>query len=195
LVVLADGATVLTLETTDAVVARRPAPSVAVQAAAGAPVPYATFLTWRGILDREPPRRPDPDAPAGPPSHRSAGYKLAFRAARCRSCGTVNLPPSRVCYSCSAVDDMDPVPMSSVPGTVATFTIDRLAHTPSPPMIAVVVDFDGGGRFRCELADSLPGEVEIGLRVELTFRRLLTADGVHNYFWKAKPLRRSEEDR
>lgn len=195
LVVLADGATVLMLETTDAVATRRPAPSVAAQVAAGAPVPYATFLTWRGILDREPPRRPDPDAPAGPPSHRSAGYKLAFRAARCRSCGTVNLPPSRVCYSCSAVDDMDPVSMSQVPGTVATFTIDRLAHTPSPPMIAVVVDFDGGGRFRCELADSTPGEVAIGMRVELTFRRLLTADGVHNYFWKAKPFRRSEEDR
>jgi uncharacterized OB-fold protein len=83
---------------------------------------------------------------------------------------------------------MDSVAMSSVAGTVATFTIDRLAHTPSPPMIAVVVDFDGGGRFRCELADSAPGEIAIGDRVELTFRRLLTADGVHNYFWKAKPL-------
>ena len=29
----------------------------------------------------------------------------------------------------------------------------------------------------------------IGDRVEMTFRRLFTADGVHNYFWKARPLR------
>ncbi len=193
LVQLADGATVVLLEATEAVASRRPAPSVAAQVAAGAAVPYPTFLTWRGVLDREPPRRPEPDAPAGPPAHRSGGYKLAFHAARCRACGTVNLPPSRVCYSCATVDAMDTVPMSQVPGTVATFTIDRLAHTPSPPMIAVVVDFDGGGRFRCELADSAPGEVEIGTRVELTFRRLLTADGVHNYFWKARPVRGPEE--
>ena len=30
--------------------------------------------------------------------------------------------------------------------------------------------------------------VKIGDRVQMTFRRLFTADGVHNYFWKARPL-------
>jgi hypothetical protein len=25
--------------------------------------------------------------------------------------------------------------------------------------------------------------------VEMTFRRLYTVDGIHNYFWKAKPVR------
>jgi hydroxymethylglutaryl-CoA synthase len=30
------------------------------------------------------------------------------------------------------------------------------------------------------------------MRVEMTFRRLFTADGIANYFWKARPLR---EDR
>jgi len=24
--------------------------------------------------------------------------------------------------------------------------------------------------------------------VEMTFRRLFTADGIHNYFWKARPV-------
>jgi uncharacterized OB-fold protein len=52
----------------------------------------------------------------------------------------------------------------------------------------VVVDFDGGGRFQCELTDVDPSTVAIGQRVEMTFRRLFTAEGVHNYFWKAKPL-------
>jgi hydroxymethylglutaryl-CoA synthase len=187
LVQLADGATVVVLTTTEAITSRRPQPSVASRvAAAGPSISYATFLTWRGMLDREPPRRPEPDAPAGPPSHRSGGYKLAFRAAVCRSCNTVNLPPARVCFSCSTVDQMDTRSMSEVPGTVATFTVDRLAYTPSPPMVAVVVDLDGGGRFRCELADAGPDEVSIGMRVELTFRRLLTAGGVHNYFWKVR---------
>jgi hydroxymethylglutaryl-CoA synthase len=25
--------------------------------------------------------------------------------------------------------------------------------------------------------------------VEMTFRRLFTADGIHDYFWKARPVR------
>ena len=29
--------------------------------------------------------------------------------------------------------------------------------------------------------------MKIGDRVEMTFRRLYTQDGIHNYFWKAKP--------
>ncbi len=42
-------------------------------------------------------------------------------------------------------------------------------------MIDAVVDFDGGGRYTLELADASPEEVEIGTRVELTFRRLYTS--------------------
>jgi hypothetical protein len=30
--------------------------------------------------------------------------------------------------------------------------------------------------------------VRIGGRVEMTFRKLFTADGIHNYFWKARLL-------
>ena len=33
-----------------------------------------------------------------------------------------------------------------------------------------------------------PKAVKIGDRVELTFRRPMTAHGVHNYFWKARPI-------
>ena len=53
----------------------------------------------------------------------------------------------------------------------------------------MVIDFDGGGRFQCEMTDVDPGKVAIGERVEMTFRRLYTAEGVHNYFWKARPIR------
>ena len=30
--------------------------------------------------------------------------------------------------------------------------------------------------------------VAIGDQVEMTFRRMFTADGLHNYFWKARPV-------
>jgi hypothetical protein len=88
-----------------------------------------------------------------------------------------------------AVDQMSEVSMADVPATIATFTVDRLAYSLSPPVVAAVLDFDGGGRFQCELTDVDPTAVAIGDRVEMTFRRLYTQDGVHNYFWKARPLR------
>jgi uncharacterized OB-fold protein len=79
--------------------------------------------------------------------------------------------------------------MAETAATVATYTVDRLAFSPSPPTVAAVLDFDGGGRFTCELTDVDPETVAIGLRVEPTFRKISEARGVHNYFWKARPLR------
>ena len=150
---------------------------------------YATFLSWRGFLDREPPRRPDPEPVAAPPAQRRADWKFGLVAAKCTRCGTRSLPPGRVCQSCHAVDEMTAEPLADVPATVTTYTVDRLAYTPSPPVLMVVLDFDGGGRMRCQLTDAAEDEARIGLRVEMTFRRLVTAAGVHNYFWKARPLR------
>jgi hydroxymethylglutaryl-CoA synthase len=191
LVVLADGATALVLRTTDALPAHRQQEPVAAQIAAGSTaLEYATFLSWRGFLDREPPRRPDPDPVAAPPAQRRADWKFGLVAAACTRCGTRSLPPDRVCRQCHAVDEMTPEPLADVPATVTTYTVDRLAHTPSPPVLMVVLDFDGGGRMRCQLTDAAEDEVRIGLRVEMTFRRLVTAGGVHNYFWKARPVRR-----
>jgi uncharacterized OB-fold protein len=90
---------------------------------------------------------------------------------------------------CQAIDRMTPERLADVSAIIATFTIDRLAFSPSPPMVAAVIDFEGGGRYQCELTDVDPKAVAIGNRVEMTFRRLLTAGSVHNYFWKARPLR------
>ncbi len=186
---LADGCDVGIFRTTDAIADHQPAAPVAAQVAAGSVgLDYNAFLTWRGFLEREPPRRPDPTPPAAPPSFRNEDWKYAFVGSRDRSSGAVHLPPQRVSVKGGAVDDMERVAMADVPATVATFTIDRLAYSLAPPTIAVVIDFDGGGRFSCQLTDAGPDDVAIGLRVQMTFRRMLTADGIHNYFWKAKPL-------
>jgi hydroxymethylglutaryl-CoA synthase len=186
---LADGCDVLIVRTTGAIASRRPATSVAAQVAAGGRLSYATFLTWRGFLPREPPRRPDPERPAAAPSFRAESWKFAFTGSRCQACGARHAPPQRVCVKCHAVDRMTPERLADVPATIATFTVDRLAYSLSPPVVAAVIDFEGGGRFQCELTDVDPASVKIGDRVEMTFRRLFTAGGVHNYFWKARPLR------
>ena len=157
---LADGADALILRTTDALGAAQRAraeagvPSVAEQVAAGRDdLSYATFLTWRGQLRREPPRRPDPERPGAPTVHRSEAWKYGFVASRCAVCGFRHMPPTRACLSCHAIDQMQPERLADVPGTVATFTIDHLAFSLSPPVVGVIVDFDGGGRYRCEMTD------------------------------------------
>lgn len=188
---LADGADAVILRTTDALLAAQAAagPTVTAQVAGGrSDLAYAAFLTWRGRLRREPPRRPDPDRPGAPVTHRSELWKYGFNASRCLNCGFRHLPPTRVCLQCKAIDQMEPERLADVEGTVATFTIDRLAFSLSPPVIGVVVDFDGGGRYRCEMTDADPDAVKIGTRVQMTFRRIYTAQGVHNYFWKARPI-------
>jgi 3-hydroxy-3-methylglutaryl CoA synthase/uncharacterized OB-fold protein len=187
---LADGADCSILRTTDALASYQRATTVREQIDAGnTGLDYATFLTWRGQLHREPPRRPDPTAPSAPPSFRCEHWKFGFQASRCENCGTRHLPPARVCVKCQAVDQMAPERLADVPATIATFTVDRLAFSLSPPTVVAVVDFDGGGRFQCELTDVDPATVQIGNRVEMTFRRIFTSNGVHNYFWKARPMK------
>ena len=191
---LADGADAFVLRTTEVLAPAQKAradagvPSVAEQVAAGRDdLSYATFLTWRGQMRREPPRRPDPERPGAPTVHRSEEWKYAFTASRCLVCGFRHMPPTRACLNCHAIDQMQAERLADVPGTVATFTIDHLAYSMSPPVVGVIVDFDGGGRYRCEMTDVRASELSIGDRVHMTFRRVWTAQGVHNYFWKARP--------
>jgi len=190
-VILADGVNVWLLRTTEALTAypARRASSVREQLAATRDdLSYAQFLTWRGFLEREPPRRPEPDRPASPPSQRRVRWKYAFVGSRDDE-GFVHLPPSRVNMESGAIDHMEPAPMADTQATIATFTVDRLAYSLSPPVVAAIIDFDGGGRFQCELTDVDSSAVQIGDRVEMTFRRLYTVDGIHDYFWKARPVR------
>lgn len=185
----ADGCDALLLRTTDLLPQRRQGRPVADQLADGRTVPYTSYLSWRGLLDRETPRRPEPDRPAAPPSARGAGWKFGMVGNRCTRCEFLHLPPVRVCRSCGAADEMTEVSVAGTGGRAATYTVDRLSFSPSPPVVDVVVDFDGGGRCALEVADADADALEVGSRVDLTFRRHFTAGGVHNYFWKARQVR------
>jgi len=189
LVVLADGADVMLFRTTDAIASYKPARSIAKQIAAAADLPYGKFLSWRNQVGLEPPRRPEPERISASVSGRTEDWKYAFVGSRDRESGELHLPPARVSRVGDAVDDMEPAPMADVQGTVALVTIDRIAYSPSPPITFAVVDWDGGGRLPVELTDADADALQIGDRVEMTFRRLFTSDEIHNYFWKAKPVR------
>jgi uncharacterized OB-fold protein len=83
---------------------------------------------------------------------------------------------------------MDAAPVADLRGSIVTHTVDHLAYSPSPPMIQAVVDVDGGGRCTVEVTDAEPDGLRVGARVAFTFRRLFTAGGVHDYFWKSRLL-------
>ena len=189
LVALADGADVHLFRATESIVGFRPARSVAAQVDVGGPLLYGKFLSWRGMVTVEPPNRPEPARVSSSAAARGQEWKFGFVGSRDRTSGMVHLPPSRVSERGGAVDDMEPVPMADVEGTVVTYTVDRLVYSPSPPVVFAVVDFDGGGRVPIALTDVDADEVAIGDRVEMTFRRLSTTDEIHNYFWKARPIR------
>src|SRR3954467_11788012 len=164
---LADGVDALALRVTDAIAAQRPAVTVAAQVSAGAPVSYGRYLAWRGLLPVEPPRRPEPAPPSASAAGRTTDWKFGLTTAE----GV----------------------LADQRGTVTTFTVDKLAYSPSPPVVFAVVDFDGGERLPIELTDVDADEVQVGMRVEMTFRRLFTADGIANYFWKARPVRNEDD--
>jgi hydroxymethylglutaryl-CoA synthase len=188
-VMLADGVEVVVLRATDAIAAHTPSAPLAAQVAGGGPVSYGQFLSWRGMVDVEPPNRPAPNRPSASAAHRRDDWKFGFVGSRDRSTGMIHLPPARVSEKGGAVDDMEPVPMADTTGTIVSFTIDKLVYSPSPPVVFAVVDFDGGGRAPLELTDVDPSAVEVGGKVEPTFRRLFTSDEIHNYFWKVRPVR------
>lgn len=180
-----DGCDALLFRTTAHLTTSRQRRPLSEQRADGLDIPYLRYLSWRGLVTMEPPRRPEPERAAAPPAARATAYKFGFTGSRCRECGFVHLPPVRVCKSCHTVDEMTDVPIAAQRGTVVTYTVDRLAYSPSPPMVQAVIDVDGGGRCTLEVADARPEDLAVGTRVRFTFRRLFTAGDVHDYFWKA----------
>ncbi len=186
----ADGCDALVIEVTERIEQGRPARSVGHWLASKRDdLPYNDYLKWRGILPFEPPRRPDPERPSGPMMKRHENWKYAFYGSRCENCGQGHLPPQRVCVGCKSVDEMKDERYADEPCRITTYTLDHLAYSLQPPVVSMVVDFDSGGRVVCELTDGDPDAVKIGDRLEMTFRRFYTGQGVHNYFWKARPLR------
>ena len=103
---LADGCDVWLLRTTEAIATYAPALTVRQQLEGTRDdLTYAAYLTWRGFLRREPPRRPEPDRPAAPPSLRGTAWKYGLIGSRDEG-GFVHLPPSRVSMESGAIDQM-----------------------------------------------------------------------------------------
>ena len=153
---------------------------------------YETYAKWRDVwvIDSSS-RRPQAQSPSVTAIWREGEQNIRFHGATCNQCGYLQYPPQRVCVDCQTMDDSTPVRLSDQPGTVFTFSLDYLAGTVDSPLAVVVVDFEPGGRVLCMMTDRETSEVQIGLAVEMSFRKLRVVNGIHNYYWKAIPRRRA----
>ncbi len=111
---------------------------------------------------------------------------LPLYGGKCPACGVVQFPIHRICTECGYRDGLEEVKLSRR-GTLFTFTNDYLTETPDPPTTHAVVDLEGGGRVFVQLTDCEAERVEIGMPLELTFRKYHEGYGIKNYFWKARP--------
>jgi len=84
---------------------------------------------------------------------------------------------------------MEPYCFADKKATVFTFSQDNLTASVDPPATVTVVDFDGGGRGVFDMTDRDVSQLKVGMRVETTFRKLYSDRGIHNYYWKTRPIR------
>jgi uncharacterized protein len=114
---------------------------------------------------------------------------------RCSVCSTVYFPPRTVCSTCSthrqSLGKMEPFQLSGE-GEVVTFTIVHEAaegfEMQVPYPLAIVKSVEGP-LLTGQIVNVNPGDVQIGLKVRATFRKLREegAAGVIHYGYKFAP--------
>jgi hydroxymethylglutaryl-CoA synthase len=151
---------------------------------------YEEYLKWRGLHQPDPGvRRPPMPTPSATALFRERERNLRFSAAKCRACGTIQYPPQRVCTKCGKRDDYDQVRLADRPAKLFTYALDYIAGAVDVPLVVGIINFEGGGRALMTMTDRVIEEIEVEMPLEMSFRKLYEAEGIHNYFWKCTPVR------
>jgi uncharacterized OB-fold protein len=97
-----------------------------------------------------------------------------LRFQRCSNCQTWRHVPREMCARCGS-DEWKWV-KSGGKGTVFTWTVAERAMHPAfvdaVPYAPVVVELDEGVRLVTEIVDCAPGELQIGMAVEVAFEKV-----------------------
>jgi hydroxymethylglutaryl-CoA synthase len=152
------------------------------------PITYERYLNWRNLVPLHELFRPASPPPSLTCLWRESRNVLAFYGNKCRHCGCPQYPPQRVCASCQTRDQFEDYRFSDKKGHIFAFTIDYLTTNRESPAVVGIVDFEGGGRVMCEVTECEPSKIRVGMPVEVCFRKIGMRGGIHNYFWKARPL-------
>ncbi len=123
--------------------------------------------------------------------YRKRDMLLGLVGGRCRICGTVQFPKSRICVNpnCNAFHSQDDQSFADFPARVLSWSADFLTYSPDPPAYYGMVQFDPGGRLMADFTDVDRGKVEVGMNMRMVFRvkERDVQRGFVRYFWKAAP--------
>jgi hydroxymethylglutaryl-CoA synthase len=187
-----DGADAFIFHVTDEIKKFQNKPIISHQLAGKTAISYGQYLTWRGLVPLEASTLPERSPLSLQSRWRERKAIYALYGAKCKKCGAPQFSQigqtPRICVNCQAKDQFEPYKFSDRKAKLFSYAIDQLQPTLNPPGVNGVIDFEGGGRLICELTDCDIDKVRVGMPLEMTFRKMFTSRGIHNYFWKAKPV-------
>lgn len=149
---------------------------------------YSRYLSFRGILETLP-GEPFRTLPSTSATWRDRTSILRLHGSRCRHCGTTTTPINRICPTCRSKDDFDEVRLSDRRARVFTYSIDNLAgRSDDPVVVQTVCEDEERTSYYMLMTDFDEKEVNVGMSVEFTFRRIYVGGNHVNYYWKCRPV-------
>ncbi|MDM8000389.1 MAG: OB-fold domain-containing protein [Dehalococcoidia bacterium] len=157
---------------------------------------YGKYLTFRNLIVSD----DGPSWQTAPPMTRPRTALTAMWRDRnwvyrchghhCKKCGKTQFPLQKRCMYCQAEEKyLEEVPLSDRKGVLFTYSMDERTAVIDPPNILAAVNLEGEVRIFSQVTDRDVKNIKVGMPMEMTFRRIHDALGVHNYFWKCRPAR------
>ena len=152
---------------------------------------YEKYVRFRKLMPLESQAREGANA-FPPVAWREREQLTSLHGSKCNNCGRTFHPMQRVCIYCGTKDDFASVPLSDRKGTLYTYCIDNLALSGDPPTVVSKVHLEdkvGPIGVYCQMTDRDVAKVAPDMPVEMTFRKMHDAGGMHTYYWKCRPPR------
>jgi uncharacterized protein len=117
----------------------------------------------------DPPRRPPPIVTDDSAAFWAAAAEQRLVAQRCGECGRLRHPPRPMCPQCHSLS----VEVVQLSGRGTLYSYSVLHHPQHPafeyPVVAALVDLDEGVRLVSNLTGVDPGDVRIGMPLDVEF--------------------------
>lgn len=150
---------------------------------------YGKYVTFRNLMQFEetPMTRPRTSLSA---MWRDRNWVYRCHGHHCKKCDKTQFPLQKRCMYCQAEEKfLEEVPLADRKGVLFTYSMDERTAVVDPPNVLAAVNLDGEVRIFSQMTDRDVNKISVGMPMELTFRRIHDALGVHNYFWKCRPTR------